>query len=381
MLKYKLRFITLITWLLLTVWAFFPSVIMNQRLYGRMRIVIYSLLLALFLSERAYRAINEKFFALIFRVLVFLGGMLLVFSAFNFRVSWPDYVNVFIVFVAMCAGYCFGITQKQLKISLFVYGAVALICGINTLYFFVGSFSLSEYMNVIETKNMTGQLVATCSIAFTIIPMSGKMKFVKIAFLLFSIVLSFLLRCRAAMAALMLFWLLFIWKKYDSKRFFILLFIALPFVAIYYSQIVSLFDQFFIGKLDYSDMDSLSTGRWHRNIEGIEFFLLHPIFGEMNTISGLQNIHNYLLRRLAAYGVFSFPFIIIYFAYLFGLLKQWFNSNVRDIRSIGAFMLIVPFFTSLLEPLSPFGPGLVQIIPFFYYGCFLQSYVPKKSYK
>ena len=134
-----------------------------------------------------------------------------------------------------------------------------------------------------------------------------------------------------------------------------------------------------MGRFDVTDIESLSAGRMHRNVQGMEFFFAHPFFGEMGAHSELQNIHNYVIKRLAAYGFFSLPILAFYFWFTVKVIKEWIAADVKDYYNVGSLMMIIPFFASLLEPLSPFGPGLVQIIPFFFYGCSLRSMDDKKK--
>ena len=109
------------------------------------------------------------------------------------------------------------------------------------------------------------------------------------------------------------------------------------------------------------------------------FFNENPIFGEMNTPSDLPNIHNYMLRRMVAYGLFSFPFILLYLVFLFKLVGHWIRVDVKHVRCAGLLILIIPFAASFVEPLSPFGPGLVQLISFFFFGCYMSIRKESKS--
>lgn len=372
--KKKANIILLLLWIFLTIVAFFPTIILNQSLYSRARLVIYGLMFFIFFINSSYNALAQAFFRRVFFVLILTIMMILVFIMVGFKVSWVDTVNIIIVFIAMCIGYTWKYNEDSLETITLIFGALCVALGVVTLLYFVGSVSLSEYMYLVDTKNMVGQIVASGAIGLTMISFSSKgKKWIKIPLLVMAIILTLYLRCRTAAVAYVLFAAYFIWKRYDYR--YLLAFVAfLSVVFVFFSSsIISFFDDVFIGSTDITDMESLSAHRMHRNVDGIDFFVMHPIFGEMNAPSDLENIHNYVIRRLAAYGIFSFPFLLIYFVFFIKLIKQWLKADVSDINTVGLMMMIIPFFSSLLEPLSPFGPGLVQIVPFFFYGSYLRS--------
>lgn len=364
----------LLFWFFITVLAFFPSVILNSSLYSRVRLVDYGLVVVMFFAISAYNALTNKFFKRVLFVLFLTTMMFLVFYLIRFRISWVDVVNIALVFMAMCIGYEWKANEDHLFLATLIFGVLSVLLGVLTMRYFVGSVTLTDYMYMIDTKNMVGQIVASGAIGLTMISFSSKgKKWIKIPLLVMAIILTLYLRCRTAAVAYILFAAYFIWKRYDYR--YLLAFLAfLSVVFVFFSSsIISFFDDVFIGSTDITDMESLSAHRMHRNVDGIDFFVMHPIFGEMNAPSDLENIHNYVIRRLAAYGIFSFPFLLIYFVFFIKLIKQWLKADVSDINAVGLMMMIIPFFSSLLEPLSPFGPGLVQIVPFFFYGSYLRS--------
>lgn len=372
--KKKILVFFLILWISLTVAAFFPSVILNPSLYSKVRLAVYGLLSLLFVSTSAYRAIPRPFFRVNFCLLFLTFIMLLVFFAVGFRFSWADIINILVVLVAMCIGYAWKIDANTVENLTLVFGALSVLLGVFTMFFFVGSIKLSQFMYLVDTKNMVGQIVAAGTIGLTLITFTCKTKrWIKYPLLVLSVILTFFLRCRTAAAAYVLFVAYFIWKRYDYRQMLFFVIAVGALLAVFHSSVSTFFSDVFVGKLDVTDTDSLSAGRMHRNVDGWNFFTMHPLFGEMNTPSDLQNIHNYVLRRLAAYGVFSFPFQLIYIVFFINLIKQWLKVNMNDVRCVGLMMMIVPFFSSFLEPLSPFGPGLVQIIIFFFYGMYLRS--------
>ena len=366
--------IAIFLFLLVTVFAFLPNIIMNKGAYSSARIVVLGMLVLVSVLTTVHLALKNGFVRKVFYSIVVISVMLLFFRAIRFHILVTDIVILSISFLAMCIGYTCRLKNDLIEPIILFYGAITVALGLATMLYFVGSLTMSSYMYMVDTKNMVGQIVATGAIGLTIITFNNKKdRVVKIALLVLSVALVFLLRCRTATVAYILFVFYFVWKSFSVKEAVIFTLFALIVVAVFHAQIMAFLEDALVGNKDINDMDSLSAGRMERNIMGLEFFFSHPLFGELKTVSDLPNIHNYLIKRMAAYGVFSVFFFWIYFLYLIKLIREWIKMDVRDINNTGSLMLIIPFFASLLEPLSPFGPGLVQIAPFFFYGLFLYN--------
>jgi hypothetical protein len=347
---------------------------MNEGAYGSARIIVLGMLVLVSFLTTAHLALKDGFVRRVFYSIVVISVMLLFFRAIRFHILVTDIVILVISFWAMCIGYTCRLKNDLIEPIILFYGAITVALGLATMMYFVGSLTMTTYMYMVDTKNMVGQIVATGAIGLTIITFNNKKdRVVKIALLALSVALVFLLRCRTATVAYILFVFYFVWKSFSVKEAVIFTILALIVVAIFHAQILAFLEDALVGNKDINDMDSLSAGRMERNILGLEFFWTHPLFGELKTVSNLPNIHNYLIKRMAAYGVFSIVFFWVYFLYLIELIREWIKMDVRDINNTGSLMLIIPFFASLLEPLSPFGPGLVQIAPFFFYGLFLYN--------
>ena len=361
--------------LLFTVLSFTPAIILDGGAYSMARIIVLVMLVLVSFITSAYNSLKNGFIRKVMFSIFVIGLMLLFFFPFNYHVSWTDLVILFISFWAMCVGYSCNLRKNLIAPIILFYGVITVALGLATMLYFVGSLTMTDYMYMIDTKNMVGQIVATGAVGLTMITFANKrVSLLKIILLLLAVLLVFLLRCRTALVAYLLFVFYYLWKTVSVKEAIGITLLALVFIGVFHAQILSFFEDALVGNTDINNLDSLSAGRMERNIMGMEFFFSHPIFGELKTVSDLPNIHNYLIKRLAAYGVFSIPFFWIYFLYLIKLIRQWITIDVKDINNTGALMLIIPFFASLLEPLSPFGPGLVQIAPFFFYGLFLYNY-------
>ena len=173
---------------------------------------------------------------------------------------------------------------------------------------------------------------------------------------------------RTILLGFLVFAIIYYCKSHQLKNVLLSVVILLFLLLLFYAPILSFFKDVFIANKDITDLDSVSSGRMERNIEGLSFWSLNPFFGEMKTPSLVPRIHNYLINILVAYGIFSFPFIVLFFYLLVVAAKKWKKENTLHIESVGYWVMFIPFFCSLLEPSAPYGPGLVQSIPFFLFG-------------
>ena len=78
------------------------------------------------------------------------------------------------------------------------------------------------------------------------------------------------------------------------------------------------------------------------------------------------------------YGLFVIPLFVVFFRLLFYNMRNWFRLNVRKSGCVGIWMMFIPLFCSMLEPSAPFGPGLVQAMPFFVLG-YSMGFVDRNS--
>lgn len=125
---------------------------------------------------------------------------------------------------------------------------------------------------------------------------------------------------------------------------------------------------------DTSDLNSISTLRWANYIAGLEFFIKHPVGGQLEApyISNTA-IHNYILYNLVNYGIFiGSLLLIVYFKYIFKSIKIIRNNSFQYFEA-GPLAMVIIFFVSLFEYTYPFAPGSAIFFPFFLMGQYLQK--------
>lgn len=358
----------------LMIFAFFPNVMKQHAMYTNLKIVIFLTLLYLAISENIFKAFSHPQILFLFRAFLVITIQTMFLYALDFNIGWTDVSALGIVLIVICIGYRSSISLKMLQYLVLFFSTLSAMLGIYSMLYFVGSVTFDDYLYAIESKNQIGQIVASSGVALVILFfLDRSFYYYKVVLLIVITVLLFVLRCRSALLAYLLFCVLLYYRTHKVKNAILFSFLALVVFLLFSSYITYFFEEAFIGTRDIEDLNSLSAGRMSRNISGIDFYLDNPILGELNNPSFTTNVHNYLLKRLVAYGFFAIPYIVIYFYLLMFLSKKWLFSGTHNLNYVGFGVLFIPFFCSMLEPSAPFGPGLVQSIPFFFFGVSLQN--------
>ena len=352
----------------LVIVAFFPPVY-NSGLYGITKYVIFALLAILALKNRVVRSLNNKTVLFSLVMVFFLALQLIIFYLTGFNVRWGDVIGLAIITFLMGEGYCCKLDERQLEVVVLVYATLSAVAGLWSMFYYVGNLTLTTYLYVVDAKNQIGQIIASASAGVLVLLFSNKRyRIVKIGLLVVLVILLFLLRCRTALLAFLVFGVYYYFKSHEVKHKFFIIMLALLAVLLFYGPILDFFENVFVGNKDITDLNAVSSNRMERNIEGLRFWSLNPVFGEMKTPSEVLRIHNYLINILSAYGFFAFLFYVLFFYLLVVIVKKWKRSNALCISNIGYWMMFTPFFCSLLEPSAPYGPGLVQAVSFFIFG-------------
>lgn len=368
--KEKIKWLLLTISVLLTVIMYHPN-IYNSGLYGSTRLLVMGILGSLTLLSITSRKslMGIELFKKVFFVCLIVGIEFVLFYTFSLRVTWDDFIQLFMILLFLVIGIGIKYNSKGVLITSTLYCITTLIIGLFSINYYLGGFNIMGNMNLIEGKNQLGAVVALGGgTAFYLSQQShAKIRFVYIAIALFILALLSVIRCRTALVGYVFFVAIYVLRFWDNRSkayFFFLLFFA---SVICYNEIIDIFNSVIIENKDTEDLNALSTGRFERNAQGLNYLALHFFDGELYGKSGIDLIHNYLLLRFVRYGIWGMPFCIIYFIFLIEIVKV-FRRKLNDITYIGTHLLIIPFFCSLLEPSAPFGPGSVYMFPFLLYG-------------
>lgn len=260
---------------------------------------------------------------------------------------------------------------------------------INCFYFAKGLY-IPEYYLVDKGKNQIGGLLAICAAAdffFAIHLKSQRTHFMTMFIIIMLLLL--IIRARSDFFAVLACVLLLTAKdgklnwKWGVKPVLTVLGIMLICYILYSGFIGDELKTFMVGGKRDNSIEQISSHRWERNYQGINYFLQNPIHGEEKETSGILLIHNYLLLRLVRYGIWSFPIIGFYLFFGIKTICVLFRQRRSDIREVGYVACTIPLIVSLAEPNFPYGPGTVQMLAFVLLGASLQAYdtVPERHKK
>lgn len=352
-----------------TVVMYLPDIYLSAQYVQIKNVLIVALgsVLVLSFSIRDYSSnifLRKFVFAI---VIVTLECVL--FFLFSLKVHWDDLTQLVLVLLFILVGMGIAYNRHAMIALCTLYCISTLILAVMSLNTYLGGFNLAANPFLIEGKNQLGAIVAIGGgMAFFLSQsIKGKVKWLYYSLALAIFLLLLIIRCRTALVAYFLFVAFFVLRYWSgrSKSFFCLLFV---FIFIVYSEaILDLINSVIFENKDAEDLNSVSTGRFERNSQGIEYFLSHFFDGELLDRSGIRLIHNYILLRLVRYGIWGLAFVYVYLLILIENIRC-FVKNQSQLLLIGAYLLTIPLFCSLFEPSAPFGPGTVQLIPFLLFG-------------
>lgn len=358
----------------------FTPIIREGGLYSMISRTLFVLLALLLLMVFKPNVLwGNSWFRTILLLVLFNVVQTAIFSVGGFQVRWSDAFSLLYTFLFIYIGYCAPIRKELWNRLCFVFSISAIVLGIYVVFYFLGGMSFYYDMYAVEAKNQIGQVVAIgCFVAVTMTKLvAKKMRWIWIVFVVIGVLCLMFIRCRTAAATFLIVLALYYFRKskvgltWNAFVILILIIVSLPFL---YDRIYAFFQDAFIGVKDINDMDSLSTNRIERNINGLIFFSNHPFLGELKDYSGVPMIHNYFINRLSAYGIFSLPYFFFYFAVLSRVIQSWRNDGTNG---FGVGSLAIPFVVSMLEPGAPFGPGMLYVFAYMLFGSNLRSNATK----
>jgi O-antigen ligase len=121
---------------------------------------------------------------------------------------------------------------------------------------------------------------------------------------------------------------------------------------------------------EFTDVDSLSGGRFGVYSEAIDIVKEYPFFGEISARDQSPRIpHNYLLNKAKRYGLVGGSLFIVFY----GFMVVYIYKNIQAAKGmtfwgLPIFLLLIPFLISFLEYQHPYGPGTSQAFVYFMLG-------------
>lgn len=344
--------------------AYHPLVYLSEALYAICRMGLYGVVGILTVCRFSGGAFVNC------RVLK-IGGLVVVALLLQFGLFWgigvnfelSDATQILMVIICCVIGYSMRFKTMRGLFNLLGFCAiVGVIVGGLSLNFYkddIGDFNLY----VIEGKNQLGNLVSVSSAIALYLGVEKKAYWQWFFFVVFGVGFFslFYIGCRSALVALSVYAMVILFKNLAVYEKILLGALLAGIIFVFTDVIVDSF----VGQHDITDLNSLSTGRWERNLLGVEFLRTHWADGELYELSGIPWIHNYLLLRLVRYGViWAAPFYLFYLYLAGAICRRAFNKERVGICNIGYYVLIIQFIISLLEPSAPFGPGTVVFVSY-----------------
>lgn len=368
--KYSLLFMAM----LVSIAMYHPIVFLSS-LYGSFRNIAIGFLMSLVILSFPYKQYLQ--ITLIRRfcfLLVFIAFELFSLYSFTTRSSWADLIQLSIVLFFIVIGVGVYMSKTMLECVGSVYSILALVMGGLSLNYYLGGFNLLASQFLIEGKNQIGAIVAIGG-AITFYFSQNLQSRRRYFYLTLSVLLFITLvvvRCRTALIAYVFFVAIYIWRFWPKKKKVYMLILSSFFLILYIDSVLDVIRTVLFKNDDLADLDKISTGRLERNIQGLSFLSNHLFTGELFEDFNMGLIHNYVLLKLVNYGIWAFPMITIYILFFVEIVRT-IKRKIIGIEYVGVYILIIPFFCSLLEPSAPFGPGTVQMMPYVLLGVYLHK--------
>ena len=360
----------------------FSSWGIDENIYPILRNILIGIIGVLFLLSYKNPTIyfrNIPTFKVHLIGLFFFAIILFVLYAFGCYVEFSPVRDLALAFVMLMIGLNIALTEKQFNKIIFLYILFYTVASLSLVYTYASGFLIYEQYLPIP-KNQLAPAFGIACMSSLYFGFKKNRKLEKLFyFLSFGLLFASLLviRGRAAIVSILVATIVFIFFYLRNRKYKIITAIAavllLPFIGQY------IYDALFLN-YDLSDIDSFTTGRYERMMEGFNYFRNYTLTGQLgNPIYTGKTIHNYILINLVNYGILiSVLLLSIYFQYIVEIFKA-IKKNTFQYYEIGPLVMMIIFIVSLFEYTYPYAPGSAIFFPFFLMGQFLRIDFLKKK--
>lgn len=309
-------------------------------------------------------------------VLSFSVIVLILISAFNVSdVRISPIRDLAVSLAILMIGINMSISKKQFNSLLYLFVILYTVSALSIVFTYAQGFIINEFYLPIPKNQFAPAFGSALILSLYLLLKKGtkfKVVLLTTAFLLFASLL--IIRGRSVVLAvfltIMLFLLFYVRRKGVVIATIILAMASLPFIWQY------VYDALFLN-YDISDLNSISTGRHERNIEGFSFLLQYPLFGELEAFFKGSTIHNYILYIVVSYGILLGGVALsLYFKYIIVTIKA-IRRNTYQYYEVGPLVMVILLVVSLLEYTYPYSPGSAVFFPFFLLGQYLKIEIKK----
>lgn len=360
--------------------------IINTQQYAIIRLVLYVLLgVMVVVSLLNIRVKKNDFFLLFFAFVVTFG---IGIHAISFRSnSGFNMIELLIPFGIFIYAISNSFSEKDFKWLLRSYVLMSLFLGVFIIvYYGVGINITTTYF--LSTKNQVGPMLGYGAIISLYIASYQKNIFgftswfrllLYIMFYFILILTVLIIRNRSGFLGIAISSMLIVFSKLISIRdkrqlVFIPLVLSIALVVLF---VVGYLDNIFefvydalFKNYDFTDLNSISTGRLKGYLYGLDYIKRYPFLGEITGPVRAYTPHNYLINLGLEVGVFlSIPIILLYFSVWFIAIVYFINgAKFQSNKLLVSSMLFFSLTLSLFEYTYPYGPGVTQLIVWFLFG-------------
>lgn len=297
--------------------------------------------------------------------------ILLILFPFASKIDFGPPRDLLLAIVILIIGLNLSLEEEQFIRLVNIYIALYTLAALSIIFKYASGFVILEQYLPIPKNQITPAFgvafILSLYFAFMKKGISKLFYFVALAFLFASLLV---IRGRSVILAVFFTMFIFIFYYIRNRKIRLLIIVAsvllIPIIGQY------IYESLFLN-YDISDINSISTGRMTRNIEGIDFFLNNPLTGQLANIFYGQTIHNYILISIVSYGVLLSSIILfIYFVYIFIIAKA-IRHNTFEYFEVGPLVMVILLIISLFEYTYPYAPGSAIFFPFFLLGQYLKT--------
>lgn len=379
--KNKIAKYLLLATLGMVIASYLPWVYLTVTYYILRYVIMACMAAAFVLTFSLETYCSERFVRLFFATILIVAVEFAVFKLLGQRFRPADLSQLVVACLCICIGMTLDWDMRQWADVAYYYTLGLIIMCVINCFFWAGNLIVPEHYMLDEGKNQIGGMVAIAGAVmyFFALKMPQQRTHFQVLFLL-TLLLLVLIRARSDCFAL-LACALFLsvkdihWEWRPSlKNILTVLGILLIAYIIYVGFISDELTRFMVGGKSSSDIDVLTSNRWERNQQGLEFFLKDPLHGEQEESSGILIIHNYILLRMVRYGIWSFPLVAFYLYFGIRTIVALFRERRTALRDVGFVACMIPLIVSFVEPNFPYGPGSVQMMAFLLLGATFRQY-------
>lgn len=358
--------------------SYLPWIYLTKVYYILRYAIMGSMALSVILTFSVEKYFSARFMRLFALTIVIVLAEFVIFHFTGHRFRPSDLTQLVIAFLCVGIGISLDSDLKTWANICYFYTLGLIVMGVLNCFYWAGGLYIPEYYMFNEGKNQVGGMLAIAGIAclFFGIKLKEQRTHFLVLFILTMLVLL-LIRARSDFFALLVCAAFITIKdsnwRIDLKTVITLLCFCLIGYILYTAFLSEELHTFMLGGKSSQNLDVVTSNRWARDKQGLDYIFNDSVMGEQEKSSGILLIHNYILLRLVRYGIWSFALVGFYLYFGITTVVALIRSRKTDLRDVGFVACALPLIVSLVEPNFPYGPGSVQMMAFLLLGVTLRS--------